>query len=260
MAKILLEQAYTKFHEAYGPQGWWPVAEENSFVPTYHKADYSYPQTEKQEFEIILGAILTQNTSWKNVEKAIIALHKNNLVDINKIAKVDQKKLALLIKSAGYFNQKAERLKIIAGYIKDKYAGKANKLFDKQNSDTGIAELRDELLAIKGIGPETADSIILYAAKKPVFVVDAYTKRIFARIGLLDENNNITNNNNTNNQNQLKYDEIQKLFHDNLTHDRKLFNEYHALIVEHAKQHCKVKPICKQCPLLDVCEYERKIL
>lgn len=285
----MLLKTYKKLYQSYGPQGWWPVTEENAVIkekikpdekpentknaPTYHKADYSYPRTDKQAFEIILGAILTQNTSWKNVEKAITNLHRNNLVDADKLAEVNQKKLAALIRPAGYFNQKAERLKIIAGYIKDKYGSKVSKLFDKENDESGISELRNELLAVNGIGPETADSIILYAAKKPIFVVDAYTKRIFARIGLFggkvyqQAQQNVHQQAQHQNKEKLKYEEtklkyedVQKMFHENLERDHRLFNEYHALIVEHAKQHCKAKPVCRGCPLLDICGYEKKIL
>lgn len=203
----------------YGPQGWWPI-----------KGRYlGGPKNNSEKFEVIIGAILTQNTSWKNVEKAISNIHKENLIDAKKIARISQKKLAKLIKSAGYYNQKAERLKIFADYLMK------NPNFLKKET----AELRKELLSIKGIGPETADSILLYALDRPIFVVDAYTKRIFSRLGFVKEDE--------------KYENVQKLFMKNLPRNTKLFNNYHAVIVEHAKNNCRKKPECGGCVLSEIC-------
>ncbi len=199
----------------YGPQRWWPTTLEGELHPTYH----GKTPNNKQRFEIIIGAILTQNTSWKNVEKAIINLNKEKLLSIEKIK--SSKKLPSLIKPAGYYNQKAERLKVVADF------------FLKNKSPT-----REELLAVKGIGPETADSILLYAFQKPFFVVDAYTKRIFSRIGFRFSS----------------YDELQNLFYSSLPKNIRLYNEYHALLVELAKNHCKTKPICKGCPIYSKCK------
>ncbi len=173
--------------------------------------------------------ILTQNTSWKNVEKAIACLKRDNLVDFSKIASVDAEKLALLIKPSGYYNQKAKRLKLFAEHVVGNY-GSLKRMLSK-----GASELRTELLSLHGIGPETADSIILYAAGKPVFVIDAYTKRIFARIGLSTEGSS--------------YGELQALFMESLPSDASLFREYHALIVELGKNVCRKKPLCGACPL-----------
>ena len=153
---------------------------------------------EKQKLEIIFGAILTQNTSWKNVEKAIINLNKHNLIDVKKTIKIDNKKLAHIIKSSGYHNQKAKKLKNFSGFLLKNYNGNLKELFGND-----IGKLRHELLSVNGIGPETADSIILYAAKKPIFVIDAYTKRIMNRIGFKEES----------------YDELQEMFMDNLEHN-----------------------------------------
>lgn len=274
-----IKSIYNKLLKEYGRQGWWPLTPEYSFKTKHHVGK---PKNSKHRFEIILGAILTQNTSWKNVEKAISQLNREKLVNINKISKTNHEKLANLIKSAGYYNQKAERLKIIADYIVKNYDGdidgffnktffnddgsvklkkikeskfsKMNKSDELKTSDTilehknnrvyknkGIGELRKELLEINGIGPETADSIILYAAEKPSFVVDAYTRRIFSRLGLIDEN--------------AAYDEIQEFFMKTLPKNTELFKEYHALIVEHAKRHCKNKPICNNCPVIEFCKY-----
>lgn len=203
---------YNKLYKEFGPQHWWPVTEKG-LRPSYNNG----PENEKHRFEICVGAILTQNTNWKNVEKAIYQLNKNKLMDVFKIKKINQKRLAKLIKSSGYFNQKAERLKLFSSYLVKNYNGSLRKLFDKE-----IQDLRNELLALKGIGPETADSIILYSAEKPIFVIDAYTKRIFSRLGICKED--------------VSYDELQALFMKNLKHDHKMFNEYHALLVEVGKR------------------------
>jgi endonuclease-3 related protein len=214
-----IQKIHKKLHKKYGNLGWWPI-----------KGRYTGgPKSKAEEFEVMVGAILTQNTSWKNVEKAISNLHKENLIDAKKIAEIPQKKLAKLIKSAGYYNQKAERLKIFADYLLK------NPNFLKKET----AELRKELLSIKGIGPETADSILLYALNKPIFVVDAYTKRIFSRIGICKED--------------ASYDELQQMFHKNLPKNTKLFNNYHAVLVEHAKNNCRKKPECNSCVLSEIC-------
>lgn len=199
------KRIYDILYTEYGKQGWWPV------------------KTKNKQFEVIIGAVLTQNTNWKNVEKALINLEKEKLISIDGIRKVRKDRLAKLIKPSGYYNQKAERLKIIAEF------------FSKNKNPT-----RAELLAVKGIGPETADSILLYAFGKPVFVIDAYTKRIFSRIGMCDGN--------------CEYNELQEKFHSALPKNVKMFNEYHALIVELAKRNCKKKAECNGCPINRLCE------
>ena len=202
-----LKQIYNLLLGNFGSQGWWPVTaigcRGSEVKPVYGMAT----KTEKQRFEIIIGAILTQNTAWKNVEKALINLNKENLVDIRRIRAVSTQKLAKLIKPAGYFNQKADRLKIFAKYLFEKYKGNLRAFF---NQDT--EKLRTELLTIKGIGPETADSILLYAGDKPNFVVDAYTRRIFSRLGLCSKD--------------VSYDELKAIFENSLEKDIKLYNEY----------------------------------
>jgi endonuclease-3 related protein len=154
------------------------------------------------------------------------------LIDIRKISKIKHDRLAALIKPSGYYNQKAERLRIFADHIIKKYKGNLSRLFDKD-----VEELRKELLEIKGVGPETADSIILYGAEKPIFVVDAYTKRIFERLGFKAKD----------------YDEWQKLFMDNLDKDLDMFKEYHALIVKLGKIYCRTKPDCSGCRIFNMC-------
>ena len=219
---------YKNLLKDYSYQGWWPIKNK------YHPKDYSLPKTENEIFEIMVGAILTQNTLWKNVEKAIYNLYSKKIMSVAGILKTSQKALAKLIKPAGYYNQKAERIILLAKYLQKNYNSKPSKMFRKN-----IQKLRKELLGLKGIGNETADSIILYGAKKPVFVVDAYTKRIFSRMGFFKENET--------------YENIQKFFMQNLKSDYKLYNEYHALIVELAKRSCTKKKICEKCIVKKFC-------
>jgi len=200
---------YNSLHDHYGPQLWWPA---------------------DSQLECILGTILTQNTAWKNVEKVFKKLKSNNLISIEKLDSLPTKKLAALIRSSGYFNQKARKIKNFINFLKRNYDGNLEKMLNEDAS-----ALREKLLSIRGIGPETADSILLYAAKKPVFVVDAYTYRILSRHGLIPE--------------QTSYNEIQELFMDTLPRDTQIYNEYHALIVRVGKEHCKKNPICEGCPL-----------
>ena len=176
MNKII--EIYSILLKTYGKQGWWPLTIEG--YKTRHHA--GGPKNNKHRFEIIAGAILTQNTNWKNVETALENLSKNNLISMEKIREINKNKLAKLIRSAGYYNQKAERLKIMAGFLSENPIEKLDRL--------PISELRKKLVEIKGVGPETADSIILYAFGKPIFVVDAYTKRIFERLSYKEKTYN----------------------------------------------------------------------
>ncbi|MBI2659555.1 endonuclease III domain-containing protein [Candidatus Woesearchaeota archaeon] len=221
---------YNKLYFHFGPQHWWPVTEKGNFHPTYSGG----PKNEKQQLEVCFGSILAQNTSWKNAEKVIVELNKHSLFDVKKIIKIGAKKLAQIIRSSGYHNQKAKKLKNFCDFLLNKYDGKLNLLFKND-----IAELRKQLLSVNGIGPETADSIILYAAKKPIFVIDAYAKRIANRLGYKEQ----------------RYDELQNLFMENLPNSEKLFNEYHALLVELGKDICKKKPLCGKCPINRYCSY-----
>lgn len=201
---------YRDLFDRYGPQGWWPG---------------------KSGIECILGAILTQNTSWKNVEKAIDNLKRDNLISIESLNLLTTDELARLIRSSGYYNQKAVKIKTFIRFVIQEYSGSLEKMFAEPSS-----ELRKKLLGIKGIGPETADSIMLYAGGIPVFVVDTYTYRILSRHGLVPEN--------------TSYEEIQELFMDSLEKDSETFNEYHALLVKLGKEHCKKSsPVCEGCPL-----------
>lgn len=218
----------------FGPQLWWPVTEKGKDYPEYSGG----PKNEKQQLEVVFGAILAQNTSWKNAEKAIVELNKGSMIDAGKIAKTDGKKLALVIRSSGFHNQKAKKLKNFCSFLLKNYSGSLKNLFEK-----GAWDLRKELLSVNGIGPETADSIILYSAKKPVFVVDAYTKRVFGRIGYAEKT----------------YDLLQKLFMKSLPNSERLFNECHALLVELGKSICKKEPLCGKCPVNMHCGYCKNI-
>ena len=213
---------YELLDKAYGPQKWWPTS------------------TANWQEEVIIGAILTQNTSWKNVEKAISNLKKRKLMDFGKIATINTASLAAIIKPSGYYNQKAIKLKTFARHIIKNHNGNVRNFLGKN-----VNALRRELLSLHGIGPETADSIILYAAVRPVFVIDAYTKRIFSRIGIAKENST--------------YNELQQLFTKSLKKNTAMFNQYHALIVELGKNICKKKPICNKCPVKAKCSYYRNV-
>jgi endonuclease-3 related protein len=198
MNKIL--PIYNILYKSYGPQGWWPINNR------YHKNDFSYPKNNSQKFEICIGAILTQNTSWKNVEKALVNLKKLRLLDAQKIINCDNKKITGAIRPAGYFNQKAKKLKIFAKFY---------------CSLKGTNPSRNELLDLWGVGPETADSILLYAYRQPEFIVDSYTKRLLMDMKITTK--------------KYSYEYIKELFEKNLPKDHKLFQEFHALIVENGK-------------------------
>ncbi len=211
MAATLIE-IYKKLYKHFGPQHWWPA---------------------QTPFEVMVGAILTQNTNWSNVEKAIQNLKRKKLLSAEKLYHLPEKKLAALIRSAGYYNIKANRLKIFLDFFIKKYKGDIKKL-----DRCSVRVLREDLLSVKGIGAETADSILLYALNKPIFVVDAYTKRILSRHKII--------------RSGAGYAEVQEIFMRNLKQDEKLFNEYHALLVRLGKEHCfKNEPKCDTCPLRD---------
>jgi endonuclease-3 related protein len=208
-----LDEIYQVLFARYGPQHWWPG---------------------DTPFEIIVGAILTQSAAWGNVEKAIANLKKAGTLNPVSLRKLELGKIAELIYPSGYYNAKALKLRAFVEYLGAVHQDSLDKLFSLD-----ISTLRNELLNIHGIGPETADSIILYAAHKPIFVIDAYTRRIISRLGL--------------NPAREDYSSYQALFMENLPADEKLFNEYHALFVRHGKEVCKKKPLCTQCCLNRLC-------
>lgn len=204
-----LAEIYAKLLETFGPQQWWPA---------------------QTQFEIIVGAILTQNTNWGNVEKALANIKREKLLSSQAFQNISHSKLAALIRPAGYFNVKAKRLKSFVSFLFKEYGGRLRKM---EKEDCSI--LRRKLLAVNGIGPETADSILLYAFDKPVFVVDSYTRRILYRHNIIGPGED--------------YHVIQEMFVKSLRCDIEMFNEYHALIVRLGKDYCKAKPRCEQCVL-----------
>lgn len=201
---------YNALYRAYGPQHWWPG---------------------ETPFEVMVGAVLTQNTAWSNVEKAIANLKKHRLLTPSRMSSLTLGRLATLIRPSGYYNVKAKHLQNLLVFIQDHYRGSIKKLCAEDG-----AVLRQKLLNVSGIGEETADSILLYAAGKPFFVVDAYTRRILSRHGLITQD--------------ADYLQMQRLFMEAIPADLLLYNEYHALIVKLGKELCrKSRPLCSGCPL-----------
>lgn len=257
-----VQQIYKALLKEHGPQGWWPISagdmvmrirgrgekrarsiesevrnRMNQNLISYHPGDYSYPRNESQRFEICAGAILTQNTSWKQAEKALMGLRKLNALTAETVRKISENKLKKSIRPAGYFNQKAKKLKHFAEFYL---------------SLKGRTPSRDELLNVWGIGRETADSILLYAYNVPVFVVDAYTRRIFSSLGMVKAD--------------AKYDEIKDFFERSIIPVKllqtvpekqvQIYQEYHALIVEHAKKYYSGGDF-GACPLLKIAGINR---
>ena len=204
-----LTEIYQLLWDSFGPQHWWPG---------------------ETRLEIIIGAILTQNTNWTNVEKAIANLKAADLLDARRLYNLEIQKLAELIRPSGYYNIKARRLKNFLHWFVEEHDGQLSNL-ESLSTD----RFRECLLAIKGIGPETADSILLYAFGRGVFVIDAYTARIVTRHGLVEP--------------CADYEQLQYLFQSSLRSDTKLFNEFHALLVRAGKEFCRTKAKCEDCPL-----------
>ena len=207
-------QVYKILSTAYGDCDWWPA---------------------KTPFEVVIGAILTQNTNWNNVEKAIANLRNADVLTSSAIIKIKREELEQLIRPSGFFRQKAERLQLFCNYLHQHHHGSLEKLLQRD-----MTLVRDELLSLKGIGPETADSILLYAGQRPSFVIDSYTMRLFKRLGVLSGNE--------------KYQQVRELFMTELPEQVILYNQYHALIVNHCKQFCRKQPKCSGCPLQDNCQ------
>jgi endonuclease-3 related protein len=206
-----LRAVFEWLYEAYGPQHWWPG---------------------DMPFEVMIGAILAQNTAWSNVEKAIASLKALDCLNPEAILALSHESLAGLLRPTGYFNVKARRLQ---GFCEWYLAQDGYKTLARQET----AALRGRLLGLNGLGPETADDILLYAFKRPVFVIDAYTRRLFARIGVI--------------QGDEAYEELRYMFESALGPDVALYNEFHALIVRHAKEVCKSRPACSGCGLAASC-------
>ncbi len=205
-----LDEYFNSLFTAFGPQHWWPA---------------------EKQFEMIVGAILTQNTAWKNVEQALANLREADLLSPPALEKVSIRRLEGLVRPSGYFRQKARKLKTFSAFLRAEYRGSLKRMFD-----TPTAELRKKLLGVFGIGPETADSILLYAGNHPVFVVDTYTKRMLVRHGWAHE--------------KTKYEDIRWMFERQFPGQVERFNEFHALIVQTGKNYCFTQePLCGECPL-----------
>jgi endonuclease-3 related protein len=207
-----LQKVYDRLLAAYGPQQWWPG---------------------DSPFEVLVGAVLVQNTSWKNVERAIRNLAAADLLAPRALYGVPQQELEELIRPAGYFRVKARRLRNLLAMVVERYDGSLDAMFQ-----TSLETLREELLSINGIGPETADSILLYAGNLPTFVIDTYTHRVFTRHGWIGF--------------EAGYDELKDHFQSGLARDAVLYNEYHALLVRVGHAHCRKQPRCDGCPLAEL--------
>ncbi|MDD4873968.1 MAG: endonuclease [Dehalococcoidales bacterium] len=215
----LLKEIYQRLMTAYGPQQWWPAP---------------------SPFEVMVGAVLTQSTAWINVEKAIDNLKAAQVLSPESIRNVSFSDLAQIIKPSGYYNVKARKLKSLAYWLGATFADNIDKM-----AECDTKSLREQFLSVYGIGPETADSILLYVVKKPIFVIDTYTRRIISRIGLMLKDNS--------------YDDYQRLFMVHLKADVVIYNEYHALLVKLAKEACNKKPLCRKCCLNDICRFYKEL-
>ena len=204
-----LMEMFTLLSNHFGPQNWWPA---------------------ETELEMMVGAVIAQNTNWKNVERAIKNLKSRSILSLESLRSLSAAEIAHNIRPAGYYNIKAKRLKNLISFLVESYKADLTLFFQDETQS-----LRQGLLSVKGIGPETADSILLYAVRRSVFVIDAYTHRILCRHNMSEE--------------QATYDELQALFMDHLPEDPALFNEFHALIVQVGKAYCRKKPLCNRCPL-----------
>lgn len=212
-----LQEIYSALFESFGPQHWWPA---------------------ETPFEVMIGAILTQQTAWKNVEIAIGNLKEANLLDVKSLQEASIKRIEEEVRPTGFYRQKSKSVKNFVEFLMEEYQGDLEKMFGEDGQD-----LRKKLLSVKGIGHETADSILLYACEKPFFVVDAYTKRALRRLEMIDTDN---------------YEQIRTFFEDSLPRDLELYQEFHALLVELGKRFCRTKPICEECPLNNICPYPSK--
>jgi endonuclease-3 related protein len=206
-----LREIFEKLLSAFGQRHWWPG---------------------DSPLEIMTGAVLTQNTSWRNVEKAIDNMKRKGLLDVDALHLIEEDHLADVIRPAGFYRVKSKRLKALITDVHDRHGSSIEHM-----QQVPTWQLRDQLLSVKGVGPETADSILLYALSRPVFVVDAYTRRFLKNHGLYDGGDD--------------YHDVQKFFMDNLPQDTCIFNEFHALLVCLCQRHCKKRPDCPACPLMD---------
>ena len=210
---------YDGLFDHYGPQDWWPA---------------------QTHLEMIVGAILVQAVSWRNVEKALANLKDEKVLNFEALSSLPTQQLELLIRPSGFYQEKTKKLKAFLEHLGGNYSGSLDS-FLRQD----LSQLREELLSIYGVGPETADSIILYAAGRPIFVIDTYTHRLFTRMGLIDGGYN--------------YRKIQLFFMDNLPLEAPLYSEYHALIVRHSATTCRKNPLCASCVIVKMCQMGRSV-
>lgn len=230
-----LTTAHRLLEEAYGFQGWWPLsgrAGRAGYDAEGYRTEPSgaSPLGDDERLEIALGAVLTQNTAWENARRAIASLRDRGLASVGTLRSTEPSTLAGAIRASGYFNQKAKKVQLLAEF----FAHRAT-------TGRGQAPSREELLSIWGIGPETADSILLYAYAEPQFIADAYARRVLGRVGIVDE--------------RVSYEGLQEICHAALPRSAPLYGEYHALLVRHARSHCLKTPRCGGCPLRGICDY-----
>ena len=230
ISALTLNRLYKLMLDSYGRRGWWPLMDAETLESRYSGKD---DLSRDEQFEIALGAILTQNVAWKNVEKALVILKTDGILHPETLHPLEHDFIAERIRSTGYYNQKTIKIKrFLDWFASEGYS------FDRLKA-MEVKDARDILLSIKGVGPETADSMLLYSLLKKTFVVDAYTKRILAHLGIMPEG--------------AGYDEVQRLFHEKFEGTVEDYRQYHALFVEHAKVHCTKKPSCESCFLKKHC-------
>ena len=224
-------EVYERLLAFYGPQGWWPVTPPGGCSLVYSGG----PADDLQRLEVIVGAVLAQNTSWSGARKALENLSSHKRLDFRSLLEISQGELGLLIRPSGYFNQKARRIKNLLSFLYDRYGAHWERFFAEP-----VPGMRRMLLGLNGIGPETADSIILYAAGRASFVIDSYTKRLFYRLGVAGRS--------------VAYEELKQRIEKALAVESALYNEYHALVVVHGKERCNSRaPKCEGCPLKPLC-------
>lgn len=229
-----IKHIYSILYAEYGKQNWWPIIKDNRSV---YSQDFSNrAKNSEEKLEISIGAILTQNTNWNNAGRSLIKLKEKGLLNIDILHNIELKELADIIRSSGYYNQKAKKIKLIIDFIINDLSGNIENL-----SSYDLHDARERLLSIWGIGKETCDSILLYAFDFLIFIIDNYTRRLFHRIGLIDGTE--------------EYDDIRHLIESEADRDITVYREYHALIVNLSKIHCKKKPDCIKCPLEKLCLY-----
>ncbi len=233
----MIDTLYDLLLKYYGPRGWWPISLSNPLPRhPYHVGDYTFPKNDAQRLEIALGAILTQNTAWKNVTQALADLSQGGLFSVSALLDTDLTPLGQAIRKAGYFNQKANYIKAFVEFLQQHPFGKL--------AEMSVSEARAKLLTVKGIGFETADCILLYALGQTVFVVDAYSKRFLRHLGWISP--------------QATYAQVQSLFQQALPLDLPCYQEYHALLVEHGKGYYSKKPYGLGDPFLKLAQLKSK--